>query len=227
MQLEAETNKSVDVHFVDDKKTEFSDCSSRARKSLCDYSCSQQQMESGKSLKGMHEKDVTIALLRREIESALESLKEVQAEMDKLQDEKEKMLMSEKQYEKNLKNLTTEVLTLEAAIDKFQKQSECNIEAINHKVEAVDHIVQEAGTYWYETKEVTRSIFDVVFQELSSIIYPQFRFSLWISILKMHMTLESFFKGININLIGLIQSIAIAIGIHWLLIPSWLIPLKQ
>ncbi|KAH9656269.1 kinesin-like protein KIN-12D [Citrus sinensis] len=151
--LDAETNKSVDVHFVDDKKTEFSDCSSRARKSLCDYSCKQKQMESGKSFDDMHQKDVTIALLKREIDSAIESLKEVQAEMAKLQYEKEKMLMSEKQYEKNMKNLTTEVLTLQAAINEFQKQSELKIEAITHKVEAVEHIVQEAGTYWYETKE--------------------------------------------------------------------------
>ncbi|KAH9695745.1 kinesin-like protein KIN-12D [Citrus sinensis] len=151
--LDAETNKSVDVHFVDDKKTEFSDCSSRARKSLCDYSCKQKQMESGKIFDDMHKKDVTIALLKREIESAIESLKEVQAEMAKLQYEKEKMLMSEKQYEKNMKNLTTEVLTLQAAINEFQKQSELKIEAITHKVEAVEHIVQEAGTYWYETKE--------------------------------------------------------------------------
>lgn len=165
LQLDAETNKSVDVHFVDDKKTEFSDCSSRARKSLCDYSCKQKQMESGKSFEDMHQKDVTIALLKREIESAIESLKEVQAEMAKLQYEKEKMLMSEKQYEKNMKNLTTEVLTFQAAIDEFQKQSELKIEAITHKVEAVEHIVQEAGTYWYETKEVTRSTFLMLFSK--------------------------------------------------------------
>lgn len=165
LQLDAETNKSVDVHFVDDKKTEFSDCSSRARKSLCDYSCKQKQMESGKSFEDMHQKDVTIALLKREIESAIESLKEVQAEMAKLQYEKEKMLMSEKQYEKNMKNLTTEVLTFQAAIDEFQKQSELKIEAITHKVEAVEHIVQEAGTYWYETKEVTRSTFLMLYSK--------------------------------------------------------------
>lgn len=165
LQLDAETNKSVDVHFVDDKKTEFSDCSSRARKSLCDYSCKQKQMESGKSFEDMHQKDVTIALLKREIESAIESLKEVQAEMAKLQYEKEKMLMSEKQYEKNMKNLTTEVLTLQAAINEFQKQSELKIEAITHKVEAVEHIVQEAGTYWYETKEVTRSTFLMLYSK--------------------------------------------------------------
>lgn len=165
MQLDAETNKSVDVHFVDDKKTEFSDCSSRARKSLCDYSCKQKQMESGKIFDDMHKKDVTIALLKREIDSAIESLKEVQAEMAKLQYEKEKMLMSEKQYEKNMKNLTTEVLTLQAAINEFQKQSELKIEAITHKVEAVEHIVQEAGTYWYETKEVTRSTFLMLYSK--------------------------------------------------------------
>lgn len=165
LQLDAETNKSVDVHFVDDKKTEFSDCSSRARKSLCDYSCKQKQMESGKSFEDMHQKDVTIALLKREIESAIESLKEVQAEMAKLQYEKEKMLMSEKQYEKNMKNLTTEVLTFQAAIDEFQKQSELKIEAITHKVETVEHIVQEAGTYWYETKEVTRSTFLMLYSK--------------------------------------------------------------
>lgn len=177
LQLDSETNKSVDVHFVDDKKTEFSDCSSRARKSLCDYSCKQKQMESGKSFEDMHQKDVTIALLKREIESAIESLKEVQAEMAKLQYEKEKMLtsekqyekekmlMSEKQYEKNMKNLTTEVLTFQAAIDEFQKQSELKIEAITHKVETVEHIVQEAGTYWYETKEVTRSTFLMLYSK--------------------------------------------------------------
>lgn len=65
-----------------------------------------------RTFKDVSNGDVTIILLRKEIESALLSLKEVQAEMVKLHEEKKQMWMSEKQSQESMKSLTTQVLTL-------------------------------------------------------------------------------------------------------------------
>ncbi|KAJ0076724.1 hypothetical protein Patl1_36219 [Pistacia atlantica] len=111
----AETCKDgVDVHTVGDMRTYNSECSSYVQK----------QMDSRKSCKDVREKDITIVLLKKEIESALQSLKEVKAEMARLNKEKEEMLMSKKQNEKSMKCLRSQVLTLQAAMSNFEKQSE-------------------------------------------------------------------------------------------------------
>ncbi|KAL5855677.1 hypothetical protein ACOSQ4_005479 [Xanthoceras sorbifolium] len=151
---DAETNKDdVDVHFVDDLRKDVSEHCYKARKSFCGYSYDQKQMESINVCKDVRERDSTIVLLRLEIESALESLKEVQAEMAKLHGEKEEMLVSKKQNEKGMKCLVTQLLTLQATMDNFEKQSELKIEAVNRKLGEFEQIAHEAGTDWHQTKE--------------------------------------------------------------------------
>lgn len=187
LQPDAETNRDgVGAHFVENKSTEISACSI-AGKILCGYSYDQKQMEFGKSHEDVYKKDMTIALLKKEIESALESLKEVQAEMAKLQDEKEKMLMSEKQNKKTMKSLTTEVLTQQAAMDNFEKQSEFQIQAVSHKLLALEQeqIVQDAGSHWYKTKEVTHFTSLILYSKNHLLkLIPTFRFSSGMDILR-------------------------------------------
>ncbi|KAK2665172.1 hypothetical protein Ddye_003746 [Dipteronia dyeriana] len=152
---DAETNKDdVDVYFVEDLRADYSKHCFKTRKSSCSYSYDQKLMESGNGCKDVHERDATIVLLRLEIESALKSLKEVQAEMTKLHGEKEEMLVSKKQNEQGMKCLVTQLLTLQATVDDFEKQSELKMEAVNRKLGEFEQIVHEAGTDWYQTKEI-------------------------------------------------------------------------
>lgn len=156
LQSDVETCKDgVDVHIVEDMRIYNSECSSNAIKSSCGNSYDQKQMDSRKSCRDVHKNDITIVLLKKEIESALQSLKEVKAEMAKLNKEKEEMLMSEKQTETSMKCLRSQVLTLQAAMSNFEKQSELKVQAVNHKLQAFEQIVQEAGSHWNKTKEVT------------------------------------------------------------------------
>ncbi|KAI9181658.1 hypothetical protein LWI28_017227 [Acer negundo] len=152
---DAETNKDdVDVYLVEDLRTNDSKHRFKTRKSSCGYSYDQKLMESGNGCKDVRERDATIVLLRLEIESALKSLKEVQAEMTKLHGEKEEMLVSKKQNEQGMKSLVTQLLTLQATVDNFKKQSELKIETVNRKLGEFEQIVHEAGTDWCQTKEI-------------------------------------------------------------------------
>ncbi|KAJ0010550.1 hypothetical protein Pint_34483 [Pistacia integerrima] len=76
------------------------------------------------------------------------------SEMARLNKEKEEMLMSKKQNEKSMKCLRSQVLTLQAAMSNFEKQSELKIQTVNHKLQAFEQIVQEAGSHWNQTKEI-------------------------------------------------------------------------
>ncbi|KAK0582663.1 hypothetical protein LWI29_028296 [Acer saccharum] len=152
---DAETNKDdVDVYLVEDLRTDDSKHRFKTRKSSYGYSYDQKLMESGNGCKDVRERDATIVLLRLEIESALKSLKEVQAEMTKLHGEKEEMLVSKKQNEQGMKCLVTQLLTLQATVDNFEKQSELKIEAVNRKLGEFEQTVHEAGTDWCQTKEI-------------------------------------------------------------------------
>lgn len=99
-------------------------------------------------------RDVTIILLKKEIETALESLQEVQVEMAKLHSEKEEIQISENRKQESLECFTTLILAIQADMSNFEKQFEIKMNAVNHKLQSFERIVQEAGTYWCQTKEV-------------------------------------------------------------------------
>lgn len=101
------------------------------------------------------ERDVTISLLRKEIECALESLKEVQDEIVKLHEEKKEMSICEKQSRESIKCLTTQILALQAAMGHFEEQSEVKVEVLSYKLRNLEKTLKEAMSYWNETKEVT------------------------------------------------------------------------
>ncbi|GAB2267273.1 hypothetical protein Dimus_002259 [Dionaea muscipula] len=102
-------------------------------------------------------KDVTIVLLRKEIESAIDSLNGVQAEVACLYAEKEKNAMSEKQARESTEALKVLALTLQRAFIDFEKQCGSKIINLNHKLLKVEESTQEAITCWCQRKELLKS----------------------------------------------------------------------
>ncbi|KAK2380517.1 phragmoplast orienting kinesin [Trifolium repens] len=104
--------------------------------------------------KDARERDDTINLLRKEIECALESLKEVQDEITKLNEEKKEMSICEKQSQESIKCLTTQILALQAAMVHFEEQSKDKIEVHSYKLRNLEKTLKEAVCYWNQTKEL-------------------------------------------------------------------------
>lgn len=156
LQIATETyqNNNVDKKLVEDSRTNMSTCSLKLGKGASDYSSNQENVKSKRSCENVHDRDIMVVLLKKEIESALESLQEVQAEMEKLHEEKKEMRMSEQQNQQILKCVTTQVLKLEATMNDFENQSKLKMEAFTQRLEAFEHIVLEAGSHWYQTKQV-------------------------------------------------------------------------
>lgn len=155
LQTDAETNQvsDRDLNCVEDLTVDTSGYS-RVGKGVCCPSYDEKNLESRRIGRDMLNKDVTIILLKKEIESALESLKEVQAEMVKLHDEKKQMQVSAKCSQESMKCLTTQVLAMEAAMSNFEKQYILKTEAFGNRLSVFEQTVEEAGSQWCQTKEV-------------------------------------------------------------------------
>ncbi|KAM7474929.1 hypothetical protein LguiB_022172 [Lonicera macranthoides] len=108
----------------------------------------------GSISKESNDRDTTIILLKKEIESALESLRGVQVEMAKLHDEKEQVSISEKQSRKGIESLMSQVLALQAALDNFEEQFQLTMVHLDDKLLRVEEITQEAGSSWCQEKEL-------------------------------------------------------------------------
>jgi kinesin family protein 15 len=152
LQTDTEINQP-DLNFVEEKRVDTSEYS-KVEKSVCHKSYDGKDMRCKSIYKDVCNRDVTIILLKKEIEFALESLMEVQAEMVKLHDEKKQMWISEKQNQESMKFLISQVLTLESAMSDFEKQSRLKMEVFSHRVDAFEQTVEEAGLQWCQTKEV-------------------------------------------------------------------------
>ncbi|XP_058069283.1 kinesin-like protein KIN-12D [Magnolia sinica] len=118
------------------------------------FPCGQEAFKSGKNLEDAHDKDVTILLLKKEIESALDSLRGVQDQMSKLLDEKDEIKNSEKQSQASIECLTAQVLQLQMEMNDMEKQFEFRVLDLKHKLEAVEEMAEEANTCYSMTKEV-------------------------------------------------------------------------
>ncbi|CAL5333677.1 unnamed protein product [Camellia sinensis] len=147
-------NDNVDSYSVEDLKTEISGCSFKVGKNPHEYSPDQRKLASGRIWKDESDRDATIVLLKKEIETALESLKGVQAGMANLRAEKEEVWMSEKQSQESIKSLRTQVLSLQVAMNNFEKQFGFKMESLDHKLLAVEDSVQDAGSCWCQEKEL-------------------------------------------------------------------------
>ncbi|XVE49142.1 hypothetical protein DITRI_Ditri01bG0058600 [Diplodiscus trichospermus] len=141
-----------DLNSVQKLETDISDCSFNAGEILHGSPCDEKCTETGKTSKNVCDREVTIILLKKEIESAMASLKEVQAEMVKICNEKEEIRLSEKQSKESLRCLATHVLALEETMDGFGKLLELKIGAVNHKIDTVEQTMQEIRTHWCQTK---------------------------------------------------------------------------
>lgn len=102
----------------------------------------------------VHERDVTISLLRKEIECALESLKEVQYEMARLRAEKKEMSMCEMKSQQSIECLTKQILFLQEAMNHFEEKSKDKIEVLRQKLRNLEKPLKEASSHWHQKKEV-------------------------------------------------------------------------
>lgn len=112
--------------------------------------------------KDARQRDVTITLLRKEIECALESLKDVQDEMAKLQEEKKEMSMRGKESQESIKCLTTQALSLQAAMRHFEEQSKVKVEVLSGKLRNLDKPLKDAVSHWCQMKEVILLLSNIV-----------------------------------------------------------------
>ncbi|KAA3482395.1 phragmoplast orienting kinesin 2 [Gossypium australe] len=153
---ERRSNKRADaknLHSLQRQETGTPDCSLKVVESLHGSRCDEKTIESGNTCKNKCDRDVTIILLKKEIESAMESLKEVQAEMARICNEKEEIRLSEKQSKEGLQCLAAHVLALEEAMNDFGKLLEVKIGAVHQKINTVEQTMQEISTHWCQTKE--------------------------------------------------------------------------
>ncbi|KAL5123603.1 Kinesin-like protein KIN-12D [Glycine soja] len=110
-------------------------------------------LKSRKVGKNVLERDATIRLLRKEIECALESLKEVQYEMARLHEEKKEMSVSEKKSRQSIECLTNQILFLQEAMYHFEEKSKVKIDVLSHKLRGLEKPLKEASSHWYQRKE--------------------------------------------------------------------------
>ena len=154
MQTDAEPDEetnNVDMHFVADLKTDSSQWSFKSGKRV--YPNNEKVLGS-RTGNDVHARDVTIILLKKEIESALESLKGVQAEMAKLRADKEEIWTTEKKSQENMKCLMDQALLLQSAMKNFEEQSGLQMVVFNDKLQKVEQNFLETSSHWFKTKEV-------------------------------------------------------------------------
>ncbi|XP_020273285.1 kinesin-like protein KIN-12F isoform X2 [Asparagus officinalis] len=99
------------------------------------------------------DRERTIVLLRRELESAFDSLREVKAQMVKLLDEKEDVKQSEVQSKKNVEHLTVEVLLFKSEMIDKEQQFESRLLELEEKLQRVEESTVSSNVCWHEMKE--------------------------------------------------------------------------
>lgn len=106
------------------------------------------------TLKDVNGKDASTTLLKEEIESALQSIQGLQAEMDKLHRDKGGVWMAEKRHKKSIESLMNQVFVLQSSMNNFEVKFELKIAALDGKLRGVEEIVQESCTSWFHLKQV-------------------------------------------------------------------------
>nr|XP_043629351.1 kinesin-like protein KIN-12F [Erigeron canadensis] len=97
-----------------------------------------------RSSRDVSRRDDTIILLKKELETAIGSLNGVKAEMARLRSEKEVVLLSEKQSRKSMEDLVPQLLTIQSAVDSFEKQIGVAMFSLDHKIQTFEEILQES-----------------------------------------------------------------------------------
>ncbi|XP_068655925.1 kinesin-like protein KIN-12D isoform X2 [Aristolochia californica] len=94
-------------------------------------------------LEDASDRDAAIILLRKEIESAIESLRGVQAQMAKLLDEKEEIRKSVKQSCKSLECLPEQVIKLQSDMDVLDKEYQFRALELAQKLQIIEEMATE------------------------------------------------------------------------------------
>ncbi|KAG4962819.1 hypothetical protein JHK82_039503 [Glycine max] len=145
--LETHQNSDLDPLSVEEHIVDLTDLQ------LVKSGYDMKYLKSRKVGKNVLERDATIRLLRKEIECALESLKEVQYEMARLHDEKKEMPVSEKKSRQSIECLTNQILFLQEAMYHFEEKSKVKIDVLSHKLRGLEKPLKEASSHWYQRKE--------------------------------------------------------------------------
>ncbi|KAI3497334.1 hypothetical protein L1887_39873 [Cichorium endivia] len=87
--------------------------------------------------KNTSRRDDTIALLKKELETALGSLNGVKSEMARLH-------LSEKQNRKSIETLLQQVMALQSVVDYFENQIKGAMGSLDHKIQTVEELLQES-----------------------------------------------------------------------------------
>lgn len=119
-------------------------------------------------MKSVNGQDATVILLKKEIEYALTSLQEVQAEMGKLRSEKEEILATERCSHKNIKSLTNQALLLQDATDNFEGQLQLKVNCMGVKIRKMEEAVHECFTSCFQQTEVGLFILHILYLRVHS-----------------------------------------------------------
>ncbi|KAL0422672.1 UNVERIFIED_CONTAM: Kinesin-like protein KIN-12D [Sesamum latifolium] len=153
-------------HLQKDKVPETSICSSandeckswtgiKTEEGINEYN-----LMSESTMKGVNGGDAGIILLKKEIEYALKSLEEVQAEMENLRLEKQEILAFEKCSRRSIESLTNQAVLLHNAIDDFEGEFVRKVNAMDCKIGKMEAIVQESFTSLFQQRELLEAELD-------------------------------------------------------------------
>ncbi|XP_015163781.1 phragmoplast orienting kinesin 2 isoform X1 [Solanum tuberosum] len=98
--------------------------------------------------------DATVILLRKEMESALDCLKGVQAEMARLHVEKEALWSSEQKSKESIGDFLAAATSLQTYMDKFEQELVVKVELVDNKLRTIEGAVLESSSSWYEQKKL-------------------------------------------------------------------------
>ncbi|KAH6772638.1 hypothetical protein C2S51_011042 [Perilla frutescens var. frutescens] len=117
-------------------------------------------LESEITLQSAIGREATVILLKKEIECALQSLQELQSQMDKMQSEKEEIWASEKCSRKSIESTINQIVVLRDALDNFEGVFELQVSAINGKIRRMEEAVQESLDSWFQQRELLEAELD-------------------------------------------------------------------
>lgn len=152
---------------IGDVGTETLTCSYLAAATLKKSNTNGDDLVSERVLQSENKRDAAIILLKKEIECALESLQELQAQMDTLRSEKDEILASERSGRKIIESLINHAVLLRDCIDNFEGQLELQFDSLDDKMGRLEKRLHESFSSWFQQREVGHFNFTLCFQALN------------------------------------------------------------
>ncbi|KAF9600599.1 hypothetical protein IFM89_011128 [Coptis chinensis] len=154
--IEVETSEDInriESHVIGEVTSGITECSLKVSKAVHGSPLEQDYLLSGNTSKVVYDRDLTILLLRKEIESALESLKGVQSQMVKLLEEKEEISNSEKQSKRSMECFISQLLALQAEICGSEERLKLKTLELEQKLQKLENSAEEARFSWLQKEE--------------------------------------------------------------------------